>query len=69
MKTFDEFKLTNEMLDKVIGGGKSFSQGKFFAFNGAYAEQQARNVHKKDHMCGCGCGCSSGAGNGSGAGS
>lgn len=69
MKKLDDFKLANEMLEKILGGHTSSTPGRFFSFQGEYAVAQANNVRNKTfHACGCGCGCGGGAGNGSGAG-
>lgn len=68
MKQKDEFKLTNELLEKVLGGRSFSSSPKVFSFNGAYASQQADLVRRINNACGCGCGCGGGAGMGNGAG-
>lgn len=64
MKQKDEFKLTNELLEKVLGGRGFSSSPKVFSFNGAYASQQADLVRRTNNSCGCGCG--GGMGNGAG---
>lgn len=62
----NDFKLTNELLHKVLGGNQSAPR--FYSFSGANAVEQANNVSISDASCACGCGCSGGAGNGGGSG-
>ncbi len=68
MKEQDEFKMTNELLEKVLGGSNALSNAKIFTFTGVYAARQAQLVDIIHSSCACGCGCTGGAGGGNGAG-
>lgn len=72
MKRLDDFKLANEMLEKVLGGFTSTTPERLFTFQGENAVVQASNVGRQtSHVCGCMCNCSgagAGAGGGGGAG-
>lgn len=68
MKEQDEFKMTNELLEKVLGGSNALSNAKIFTFTGDYAVRQAQTIDRLHASCACGCGCQGGAGGGTGAG-
>ncbi len=63
-----EIDFTNEMLEKVLGGANALSNAKVYTFSGAYADQQANEVIRRELNCSCGCFCNDGAGNGGGSG-
>lgn len=62
-----EFQLTNDLLNKIVGGQQNTS--KYFAFSGTNAVEEARAIASQPAQnCSCGCFCNDGSGNGGGAG-
>lgn len=65
MKNMDDFKLSNALLKRIIGGQRTGTT-QYYTFSGENAVVEAQQA--ADYGCGCQCGCSSGAGGGGGSG-
>jgi hypothetical protein len=67
MEKHNEFELTNELLEQVLGGVSRSPFKKIYTFTGKYAAQQALELEQST-LCGCSCQCNDTNGSGGGAG-
>lgn len=66
METMSDFNLTNELLEKVLGGVSTKSNKIVYSFTGPYADIQAKQISQPlEPACSCSCAGGSGAGAGS----